>query len=374
MSFVTTAILVLTAATGVLLLAIVGVRCLWRTPRRGWWKRVLLWTLISAPAHACVTMPCFFAVFATWFVHTRLDEAGYSGPRIGADGAWQFQSRESLRKERLGETTVDAAVLDAARTHAIALTSSDGVPLRAFVVTPHTGAPRATVILVHGLFRGALELEPVGAMFRELGCEVVLLELRNHGESGRTRASFGIREANDVLAAVAWSRGRDAAARTRPLVLFGVSLGTAAVAFAAPRVDELAGVVVDAPLTDAVATAHRMLGDGPRGTRRFTIPQPIRSLTLLALELVSGIDLAADRPGDALVTLAPAVHVLVIGGAADRRMPPEELQALFARLPQDEAHKTLWIRADADHGDVWNVDPQGYRERLERLVEAVAAR
>ncbi|MBI5852597.1 MAG: alpha/beta hydrolase [Planctomycetes bacterium] len=363
----------LTAATGVLLFALVGLRALWRKPRKGWWKRVLLWTLISAPVHACVTMPCFFAGFATWFVHTRMDEAGYSGPRIAADGAWQFQSRDSLREERLGEVTVDPAVLAAARARAIALTSSDGVTLRAFVVPPRNGAPRATVILVHGLFRGALELEPVGAMFRELGCEVVLLELRNHGESGRTRASFGIREANDVLAAVEWARGRDADSRARPLLLFGVSLGTAAVAFAAPRIDELAGVVVDAPLTDAVATAHRMLGDGPRGTRRFTIPQPIRSLTLLALELVSGIDLAADRPGDALVTLAPAVHVLVIGGAADRRMPPDELQALFARLPQDEAHKSLWIRADADHGDVWNVDPDGYRERLARFVLRVTA-
>lgn len=374
MTFVYLAIAALCVATLLLLLAVAGLRACFTRLRSGWLKRTLWWTLASLPVHALVTLPLGLAIFATRIVHTRLDEQGYAGPRLDADGAWQMQSRESLLAERKGEARPDAATLDAARQRAIALRSSDGIDLRAFVVAPRSAPPRATAILAHGLFRSALELEPVGAMFRDAGCEVVLLELRNHGGSGRTTASFGFREANDVLAAVDWARGRDDLARQRPLILFGVSLGTAAVGFAAPRVEDLAGVVVDAPLTDAIATAHRMLGDGPRGRRGFVIPQPIRSLTLTALELVAGIDLAADRPGDALATLPPSVQVLVIGGGADRRMPPEELQALFEKLPQDPSHKSIWIRANADHGDVWKVDPEGYREQILRFVERVAPR
>jgi pimeloyl-ACP methyl ester carboxylesterase len=373
--FVGIAVLALGGATLLLALLFAGLRAACGKARRGWLRRALLIGLGSLPVHALVTVPAVLGYLGSRRVATRSEERDYAGPRIGADGSWILQSRASLRAEREGHGGVDPELRAAAAATAVTLTSADGTRLRAFVVPPAEAAPRATAVLVHGLFRGALEIERVGAMFRDLGCEVVLLELRNHGGSGRAPATFGLDEADDVLAAVGWARSRGPEAAARPLILFGVSLGTAAVGLAAPRVERLGGVVVDAPLSDALATAHRMLGGGadPR-PRRIALPQPLRSLALTALEWWSGIDLAADRPGEALQQVGEEVPILVIGGADDRRMPPAEVRALFEALPQRLGVKELWICEAADHGDVWEVDPDGYRLRLGAFVERVLRR
>ncbi|MFO1054154.1 MAG: alpha/beta fold hydrolase [Planctomycetota bacterium] len=358
------------AATFVLLLLIAILRHVLGSPRPGLFRRTLWWALALVPVHVTLTVPATMGWFGSRMVGTRGDERAYLGPRFDADGNWVHQDRDTLKAEA---RPADAPPPPES-PFAVHFASVDGVTLRAFVVEPRQGEPRATVILVHGLFRGAMEIETPGAMFRDLGCEVVLLELRNHGGSGRAPATFGFREANDVLAAVDFVRKRPGAAGTRPLILFGVSLGTAAIGFAAPKVEHLAGIVVDAPLADAVATAHRMLRDGPRGRAGFTMPQPFRSLALTALEWWSDIDLSADRPGDSLARVAPTVPILVIGGGDDHRMLPDEVRALFARLPQDASHKELWIREGADHGDVWKVDPKGYREHLAAFLSRALSR
>ncbi|MEY2983068.1 MAG: hypothetical protein RL562_3295, partial [Planctomycetota bacterium] len=35
------------------------------------------------------------------------------------------------------------------------------------------------------------------------------------------------------------------------------------------------------------------------------------------------------------------------------------------------SRKELWILPDADHGDVWKEDPEGYRQRLRAFVARV---
>jgi pimeloyl-ACP methyl ester carboxylesterase len=116
-------------------------------------------------------------------------------------------------------------------------------------------------VLVHGIFRGALEIETPGAMLRDLGGEVLLLELRNHGGSEKAPITFGRDEMLDVLTAAEFLQARPEAAG-RPLVFFGVSFGTAAAALAAPQLRDLDGLVLDAPMDDLRATARRLFATG----------------------------------------------------------------------------------------------------------------
>lgn len=361
MDFLTTAVLVLSGAAGLLIALVLGVRALvlrrrGRRPR--WLRHTVIATAALVPVHAFVVLPAALGYLGSRSIGTRGDERDWAGPRLAADGTWLIG---------------DAAAGTGVFVTPVSFVAADGVALRAFLVPPATVPPRATVVLVHGLFRGGLELEPPAEMFRDLGCEVLLLELRNHGGSARAPATFGRDESLDVVAAAAWARSRSTAAAERPLVLFGVSLGTAAVALAAPRVPNLGGVVLDAPLTDVVATAHRMLGRA-RGRRRFSIPEPIRSAALIAVELWSGVDLESVRPVAAMQRLPPDVPVLVIGGGTDDRMPPAEVREFHRRLPQPAARKMLWIHPTAGHGDVWATDPSGYRERLAAFLQLVAPR
>ena len=90
----------LTAATLVLAILWRLVLMLLRRPAPGFWDRTLRWHLGLLLFHSSVTLPVAFGAALPHLVGTRPDESGYRGPRIGADGTWQIQTRESLRDER----------------------------------------------------------------------------------------------------------------------------------------------------------------------------------------------------------------------------------------------------------------------------------
>jgi pimeloyl-ACP methyl ester carboxylesterase len=342
-----------------------GLRLL-RRSAPGFWRRTLRWHAALFVLHFFVTVPLILGVLLGRGVGTRGDERAYAGPRIAADGTWIEQSRESLAAERRGEAKVDPALVAAASQRAVSLTAADGVPLRAFLVPPAAPAgapPRFVAVLVHGLFRGALEIETPARMLRELGGETVLLELRNHGGSGRARPTFGRDESLDVLAAASFLRARPEA-QGRPLILFGVSLGTAAAAIAAPRIPDLAGLVLDAPIDDLEATARRELRSG--GLAR-SILEPWASTILLSARFLGGVPITEVKPGKALAGLRPEVVVLLVGAGKDDRIPPASVQALFDSLPTPPNHKQIWIEPAATHGKVWAAAPEEYRRRLAQL-------
>jgi pimeloyl-ACP methyl ester carboxylesterase len=359
-------------ATAISLAVTLLVRLGWlvarRRPRR-FWRRALIAHAVLVPIYLFVVTPAFMAIFFSSRIGTRGDERAYAGPRIAADGTWVIQSRDSLRDEKAATTRPDPALLASEKTHTVTFTTQDGVAIRAFLVAPKSGAPRCTVVLLHGFFRGGLELEPPAAMFRDLGCEVLMVEARNHGGSGRAPCTFGRDERKDVVAAVEWLR-REPERKGRPLVLYAVSLGTAAVIGAVPDVAPLSGIILDAPMDDLLATAHRMLSEEPRpDRRRLGMVQPFRSLIVLAFELWSGVRFSEVRPIDDLARIPPDVPILVIGGSADLRMPPATVQAMFDRLPTRPGSKSLWIRPGSTHGQVWNDDPAGYREHLAEFLK-----
>lgn len=345
----------------VLRLVLLGMR---RRPAL-YWRRTLYLHLLLIPIYAFLVIPGALGFLAPRFVDTREDEQAYAGPRIVA-GDWVMQSRGSLETEEMGLVVVAGEVLARSRELAISFSSADGTSLQAYLVPPLDAEPVATVVMVHGLFRNALELERAGDMFRRNGAEVCLLELRNHGGSGSTLFSFGLHESEDVESAVQHLQARPGREKD-PVVLFGVSLGTAAVALAAPRIENLAGVVLDAPMDDLLSTAHRMLSVS-RG-RVVGIPNPFRSLMIRSVELWSGYRMSEVRPLDVLASLPADLPVLLIGAGLDARMPPDTVTNIYESLQSPEGVKELWILEGAEHGRVWEKDPRGYEERIVRLLD-----
>jgi alpha-beta hydrolase superfamily lysophospholipase len=333
------------------------------------WHSVLLRNLAIAVPLALVLLPIVLGFAGSRLVHTRHDEAAYQGPRIAADGEWHLQSRDTLEAEANGERTVDPALRASAAGHRVQIVTADGLDLRAFLVPAKVAPPTARVVMVHGLFRGALELETVARMFHDLGAEVLMLELRNHGASARAPATYGLREAEDVLAAARFVQQQQqqhhSSGPAPPLILFGVSLGTAAVALAAPELPELAGLVLDAPMTDLLGAARRVLGGG------LGMPGPLASATLWSIELLSGFSMTAVQPHRKLAKLQGDIAVLVIGAGGDRRCPPPVVREVFRALRVPEEQKQLWILEGAHHGRVWEQDAHGYRERLALLLARV---
>lgn len=356
---------VLTLITLILAALWRGGLALLRRPAPRFWRRTLKAHAGLFLFHLFVTVPGVLGYLVTG-AGTRGDEHDYRGPRIASDGAWLLQSRDSLAEEKKSGAAIEPAVQAAAERRAVPLVARDGVKLRGFLVEPKAsdGAPRFQAVLIHGLYRGALEIETPAAILRDLGGEVLLLEMRNHGGSGRAKATFGYDESLDVLGAVDYLRQRPES-RDRPLVIFAVSLGTAAAALATPRIPDLAGIALDAPMDDLESLARRELASGPL---LWSVRDPWASVILWSARFIGGVPVHAIRPGDALAKLPAKVAVLLIGAGKDERMPPASVQALFDKLPMAPDRKELWIEPEATHGKVWVKAPDEYRRRLAAFV------
>lgn len=367
-----TALLTLASALAALLVRLVY-RLRHRRPTR-YWTRWGQAHLLLVPLYAFVVVPALFGLLGARFVGTRGDESGYAGPRIDpSTGEWIRQTRDTLREEKAGRSAVPDEVRSAAASCAVALRARDGVALRGFVVPPR-GRPRFAALLVHGLFRGSLEIETVGRWLRDEGAAVLLLEMRCHGGSEKTTFTFGAQESLDVLAGYEYLRAQ-ASTRELPVLLFGVSLGSAAAALAAAQIPDLGALVLDAPMLRLVDVAHRVLLPGrPAGDgRQVRFLQPWRSLILTAIEMWSGTPMDRVDLSDVYPRLPADLPALIVGAGDDQRMPPEVVRAVFASLRSPADKKELWICEGARHGQVWEKEPEEYRRRLSALVMRMLA-
>lgn len=345
----------------IMVLAIVVRVVLWlcgRKPRR-YFRTLFRSFVLLVPLSLFVLGPLVPAYLVTRQHHTRSDESFYRGPTIDSSGVWIAAKRS---RDRGSDSTREIADTN---PFATTLRARDGVGLRGYFVPPRSGErTRAVVVAVHGLFRGGLEIEPVGAMFRDLGAAVLLLELRNHGQSDTAVSAFGSTERLDVLAAIEFVRSKPEYAAL-PLVVFGVSLGSAAVALALPDVSPPpAAVVLDSPMASLEGAADRLLSE------RIGVPAPFRVGLKLALEAMGRFRFESTVPARAIASLDPGVRLLVVGGEDDEMMPPDDVREIYEGSPARD--KSMWIVPGAGHGKSWKVAPDEYRERLATLLAAIA--
>ena len=108
--------------------------------------------------------------------------------------------------------------------------SHDGLALHAEYI-PCENA-RATIILMHGYRSSALhDFSGVLPYYRQLGLNILLCDQRAHGESEGKYITFGVLERYDVRAWVLEHNKRIGA--DTPVILDGISMGGATVAYAA---------------------------------------------------------------------------------------------------------------------------------------------
>jgi pimeloyl-ACP methyl ester carboxylesterase len=138
----------------------------------------------------------------------------------------------------------------------VSFRSRDGVGLVGWWVP--AAQPWGTVVMAHGLNRTRVEMVKKVPFVHEHGWNALLFDMRHHGDSGGEATTFGVREKDDVEAAVGLARRLSAG----PVVLWGVSLGGAAVVLAGAEDPLVAGVICDSSfrnLRDTVAHHIQLL-------------------------------------------------------------------------------------------------------------------
>ena len=144
----------------------------------------------------------------------------------------------------------------------IFITARDGIRLHALYLPAEEKSDRI-VILHHGFTSKAADNSTHAKFFHEMGYEVILLDLRAHGESEGQYVGFGILDRFDTLKWIEYINGRFGTEIS--IVLHGTSMGAATVlmALGLPEVrDRVSAVIADCAYTSpAEVFAHVMERD-----------------------------------------------------------------------------------------------------------------
>lgn len=219
------------------------------------------------------------------------------------------------------------------------------------------GQPGAgAVLLLHGVRGNRADMLGRARFLARDGYTVLLIDLPGHGESSGDRITFGAREKDGVLAALAWLRAQAPGERIGAI---GVSLGAAALVLAHPA-PALDAVVLESmyPTIDE-AVANRLRSRlGAFGA--WSTPLLVRQLPW-RLQVAP----ASLRPVSDIAAMTSPVFI--VSGTDDVQTPAVETRRIFAAVQGD---KRLWLVKGARHVNLHDYAGPEYERRVGAFLAA----
>lgn len=234
----------------------------------------------------------------------------------------------------------------------------DGTTLRGWYIHAPRWSGR-TLVVVAGIddnrLAGGITLPLAEALVAD-GFDVLAFDLRAQGESGGDTLSFGAREQDDVLGAVAFARARGA----RHVAVLGFSMGAAAAMLAAARTPDIEALVLDSAFADWEQTLRPQLRSG------WHLPGPLVDYAVLLYGILSGTDPGSVAPARVVGDLARR-PMLFISGADDTAVDPADGATMAAAAGPSAAYVLV---PGAGHVGAYRADPATYTERARAFLGA----
>ena len=226
--------------------------------------------------------------------------------------------------------------------------SSDGIALEAWLVRPPQSA--GWVFLFHGFSESKQQVLPAVRRFHDLGYSTLAIDFRGSGGStGGNRTTIGYFEAEDVAATVRW--GRAALGANAP-ILYGFSMGTAAILRAVGRLN------VEAKVLILESAFDRMLGTIENRFRMMHVPPfPMARLLVFWGGVQNGFPGSSHNPADYAATVT--CPTLLLHGERDQRVTIAQASAIYDRLA---GPKQLRIVPGVGHEATLEMAPELWRE------------
>jgi fermentation-respiration switch protein FrsA (DUF1100 family) len=227
-----------------------------------------------------------------------------------------------------------------------------------------SGAPAPAVIVVHGFGacrRDFSVLLPAGMLHKD-GFSVLLIDLRDHGDSTIEDGRFagGTDEYRDVLGAWDWLQSEQGLS-PNSIGLVGVSLGAATVLLATGAEPGVAAVWEDSSYADLGTAIDAELA-------RNGYPTFLAFGGVMAARIVSGDDLLSYSPLDAVGRL-DGRPIAITHGTADQRLSVAYGHRLEAAARAGSGPVEAWYVDGATHTEAMLIQTDEYERRLDAFFE-----
>jgi pimeloyl-ACP methyl ester carboxylesterase len=204
---------------------------------------------------------------------------------------------------------------------------------------------------------------PHAVFAHALGYNGLLFDLRHQGMSDGRITTLGYQERWDVEGAVRFALGQQEA--SRPVIVWGVSMGAAAALLAAAESPDVAAAISDSSFDSFLGTVrhHLKLFLHLPG---FPIADEIAYWTAWRagfrpadFDLVKAVERMGDRP------------LLLVAVEGDRRMPPCIAQTLYAHA--QSPLKRIVILPGRRHGEAFNEAREPYEKAVSEFLAGLPA-
>jgi dipeptidyl aminopeptidase/acylaminoacyl peptidase len=277
--------------------------------------------------------------------------------RIPRD-SWMFRSTNT--PAAFNAPPVETAPYLVPRFETVSLTDrTTRVPIAGWWMPVDDDPQAPAVIVVHGYTacrRDERVLLAAGMLHRH-GFAALAIDLRNHGDSGRTggRHTGGVRESDDVLGAWDWLVKVQGLAPDR-IGLLGISLGAASVLIAAGEEPRVSAVWSDSSYGDLEEASRAEV-------ERAHVPAFLMPGGHAAARILDGPGLRAKSPLLAMAKLGRRA-VYITHGTLDTRLDVHFADELIAAGLAAGSSGGSWIVEGSEHTDAIVDHPAEYEHRL----------
>jgi pimeloyl-ACP methyl ester carboxylesterase len=223
---------------------------------------------------------------------------------------------------------------------------------------PHPKAEGRCAVLVHGYADAKVGAIAWAPAWHALGFNLLVPDMRAHGESGGDVCTAGFFERQDLSQVIDEIRAARPE-RTRTLVLAGLSMGAAVAAATAAVRDDVAAVVLDSAYAEFRSAAVRHM---------TWVGLPGRWLQSMAIRLagwMTGCDIDSMNPVDLISSIKCPVMIIEAGN--DWSLSKEDRTALKDAVERHRAGRgpaELWTVEGTGHLMALVADANVYREKV----------
>ncbi|MDP9230849.1 MAG: lysophospholipase [Bacteroidota bacterium] len=218
-----------------------------------------------------------------------------------------------------------------------------------------TYSAKGTVILFHGITGNKQQLFGEAYAFKTFGYNVMLVDLRSHGNSGGKKTSIGVKESEEVKLAYDYCIQHG----DKNIFLYGLSMGAVVVSKAIYDYDlSLSGIIIEMPfasLQDHLKARARVLGFPE---------QPFAFLVTFWLGIEQGFNGFNHKTTRYVKKIK--CPVLMQWGQLDKYVLEKETISIFENIASQQ--KKLVNYENAGHSSLLQNDPDKWKNEVEKFL------